>query len=310
MNKKLTIIGLIIIAIIFVMFYSLNKTEKVLGEEEAINSVIEAYPELAVYKTMELPPSSIKTLQKVDGWYVGFIQNGSGLPGIRRAECYNVSLENIVVQVGTYQPSDSLEEEQIVEDIILETCQPVYAEKPPVVTGEILPYGNVTLRLNQLATFKNLTMKVISIEEDSRCPIDVQCIQAGTVRVKVEVASGLGTSTNILTLGEVFTTEAEAITLTEVTPLTNSKIELNGTDYRFVFNVVLREAAEKPAPEVTCYVGGCSSQSCSDKPGLVTTCEYKTEYACYQSATCEQQSNGRCGWTDTPELASCLRNEN
>lgn len=55
-----------------------------------------------------------------------------------------------------------------------------------------------------------------------------------------------------------------------------------------------------------CYVGGCSSQVCSDDPDVVTTCEWLPEYACYQDATCARQPDGACGWTPTPELLACL----
>ncbi|MDP2788733.1 MAG: hypothetical protein Q8O46_01600 [bacterium] len=55
-----------------------------------------------------------------------------------------------------------------------------------------------------------------------------------------------------------------------------------------------------------CFIGGCSSQICSDQEGIVTTCEYKEEYACYKSASCERQTGGECGWTQTSELQLCL----
>ncbi|NVB82282.1 MAG: hypothetical protein HOV81_28130 [Kofleriaceae bacterium] len=57
-----------------------------------------------------------------------------------------------------------------------------------------------------------------------------------------------------------------------------------------------------------CYVGGCSGQICSDREGAISTCEWREEYACYQSATCERQDDGTCGWTQTAELAACLGN--
>ena len=62
-----------------------------------------------------------------------------------------------------------------------------------------------------------------------------------------------------------------------------------------------------PAPNYgQCYVGGCSSQLCTDQPGAVSTCEYRAEYSCYQRARCERQVNGACGWTPTTELYACL----
>lgn len=62
------------------------------------------------------------------------------------------------------------------------------------------------------------------------------------------------------------------------------------------------------APAKRCYVGGCSSHVCSENPDIMTTCEYREEYACYQTATCEVQTSGECGWTETEELKSCRMN--
>jgi hypothetical protein len=70
-------------------------------------------------------------------------------------------------------------------------------------------------------------------------------------------------------------------------------------------------STSKPVTGGSCAVGGCSSQLCgeaSEMKDIVTTCEYREEYACYQKATCERQSTGKCGWTETSELAMCLKN--
>ena len=55
-----------------------------------------------------------------------------------------------------------------------------------------------------------------------------------------------------------------------------------------------------------CFVGGCSGQICSDQAGMMSTCEYREEYACYQNARCERQPSGLCGWTQTSELSACI----
>lgn len=72
--------------------------------------------------------------------------------------------------------------------------------------------------------------------------------------------------------------------------------------------VITPKSTSRPTPPVTgkCYVGGCSSQLCTDKPDMVSTCEYREAYACYQTATCERQASGQCGWTPTPALSQCL----
>ena len=69
-----------------------------------------------------------------------------------------------------------------------------------------------------------------------------------------------------------------------------------------------------PQPEPTqpangCVKGGCSGTVCAE-PGneVVTTCEFKPEYACYRDASCERQGDGHCGWTQTPRLTACLQN--
>lgn len=55
-----------------------------------------------------------------------------------------------------------------------------------------------------------------------------------------------------------------------------------------------------------CFRTGCSSQVCADE-NVITTCEWRPEYACYQKAKCERQANGKCGFTRTPELIACLK---
>jgi len=57
--------------------------------------------------------------------------------------------------------------------------------------------------------------------------------------------------------------------------------------------------------QAQCRPTGCSSQVCSEED-VVTTCEFKPEYACYKEAVCERQADGECGWTETTKLLSCL----
>jgi hypothetical protein len=64
--------------------------------------------------------------------------------------------------------------------------------------------------------------------------------------------------------------------------------------------------AGKTASLKPCMKTGCSGQICSDHE-VISTCEYKAEYACYKKAACERQANGDCGFTPTPELTACLR---
>ncbi|MEZ4366082.1 MAG: hypothetical protein R2939_07315 [Kofleriaceae bacterium] len=67
------------------------------------------------------------------------------------------------------------------------------------------------------------------------------------------------------------------------------------------------EPVPAPAP-LRCVVGGCSNTTCSSatEEAMITTCEWRDEYACYADATCEPQPDGACGWTPTEALTACL----
>ena len=57
-----------------------------------------------------------------------------------------------------------------------------------------------------------------------------------------------------------------------------------------------------------CAVGGCSRHICTTKDKasrLITTCEFKPEYGCYQKAVCGCV-NGKCQFIENDELNQCL----
>lgn len=54
-----------------------------------------------------------------------------------------------------------------------------------------------------------------------------------------------------------------------------------------------------------CIISGCSGEICADEP-MFSACILIPELVCYESTICERQANGYCGWTQTPELTSCL----
>ena len=91
--------------------------------------------------------------------------------------------------------------------------------------------------------------------------------------------------------------------------VTKKQITKNG------YTFTLQDATETSATMVVvrdeqvlggCYIGGCSGQICSAEQDVITTCEFRQEYACYKSATCARQQNGQCGWTQTSALKVCL----
>lgn len=71
------------------------------------------------------------------------------------------------------------------------------------------------------------------------------------------------------------------------------------------FNLADRSWRSAPVPTAACLVSGCSGELCSDQ-NMVSDCIYFPEYACYKTAVCARQRNGKCGWTQTAALKTCL----
>jgi hypothetical protein len=66
----------------------------------------------------------------------------------------------------------------------------------------------------------------------------------------------------------------------------------------------------RPAISGNCQIGGCSGEVCGEDTGepIASHCIFKPEFACYQKAECKKQADGRCGWTQTSQLTTCLQN--
>jgi len=77
-----------------------------LTESEAISLLKAAYPEFNNYPNQNLPPQSIQTRQASNGWYVAFVQEGSGRP-ILEAKCFLVGNDKTIATVGVYSPKVS-----------------------------------------------------------------------------------------------------------------------------------------------------------------------------------------------------------
>lgn len=56
-----------------------------------------------------------------------------------------------------------------------------------------------------------------------------------------------------------------------------------------------------------CITGGCSNTICmpKDQEPIMTTCEYKEEYDCYNDIECRCIA-GECGWDKDEEFEECI----
>ena len=64
----------------------------------------------------------------------------------------------------------------------------------PAIEANETPFhvpGNVTARLNEEVQIGDIRVRPLQVVEDSRCPLDVSCVWAGRVRLRVAV-SGAG----------------------------------------------------------------------------------------------------------------------
>lgn len=133
-----------------------------------------------------------------------------------------------------------------------------FAECPAVATTTPVSTTSVLLKadMNQKVTGVGVSLTPLKILEDSRCPSDVQCIQAGTVRVQVRLTSASGTATQEFKLGQAVTTETQIITLTEVLPAKKSTVTLKASDYVFTFEIKKRTSTSTGS-------GSISTQACT-----------------------------------------------
>lgn len=59
--------------------------------------------------------------------------------------------------------------------------------------------------------------------------------------------------------------------------------------------------------DADCMRGGCSGTICQSRKAepVVTTCEYRPEYACYKQIECGCTA-GQCKWKENPKFLSCV----
>lgn len=122
--------------------------------------------------------------------------------------------------------------------------------KEPVTSGQVPQRGTQTpaagtsvtvqTRLGQSVEALGEIITPKTVLEDSRCPSDVQCIWAGTVRVEGVVQGGMGEGSLTFELDKMNTTEVNEITLVGVEPYPMSTDEIRGEEYVLTFVVTRR----------------------------------------------------------------------
>lgn len=94
--------------------------------------------------------------------------------------------------------------------------------------------------LNKSGTALGITITPTEIVEDSRCPANANCIQAGTVRVRANLSSLASTSTQVFTLEQAVTVDDFNITLARVEPQPLVSVNIPTAGYQLYFKVEKR----------------------------------------------------------------------
>jgi hypothetical protein len=162
-------------------------TSETISESTAIETIKKQFPELKEYPSNKLAPKSIKTEKASDGWYVAFIQEGSGRP-IISAKCFFVDNNKNIMSMKTYTPGV---EEDSAAEFSPRTCSPgicslenchglniTCGSNPPDVCTEIYEIGDKCLQYAKCGV-QNGKCQQIQNSQFTQCKSCVQkCIDA------------------------------------------------------------------------------------------------------------------------------------
>ncbi|HXH69016.1 MAG TPA: hypothetical protein VNI60_01580 [Pyrinomonadaceae bacterium] len=101
----------------------------------------------------------------------------------------------------------------------------------------------VTVQVNQqkMLAKNKLTIKFVSLVEDSRCPTDTRCIQAGNAKIQIEVKKAGGASKtfelNTNAKPQILSFAGYTIKLTDLNPKPATNIRINRLGFKATFMV-------------------------------------------------------------------------
>ena len=107
----------------------------------------------------------------------------------------------------------------------------------PSTASVTLPQ-DVVLGVGAVGRVGDLAITFNRFVQDSRCPIDVQCIQAGAVNINVSFSNGKQTVTKNMPSDEVPQEfGGYKISIVEIAPARKSGAEIDPRDYKITFHV-------------------------------------------------------------------------
>jgi len=159
--------------------------KETIDEASAVQIIKSQFPELKEYPNNQLPPKSLLTERSDEGWYVAFVQEGSGRP-IISAKCYFVDNTKNIMSIRTYTPDIGDDSPEIFS---AKTCTPGACQRetchgldiscgsnPPDVCTAIYMVGDKCLQYAQCGV-RNGTCGPVENKNFTRCKTCVKtCI--------------------------------------------------------------------------------------------------------------------------------------
>lgn len=98
--------------------------------------------------------------------------------------------------------------------------------------------GQVTGGLGANLTIHDVRLRPVEIVEDSRCPVDVDCVWAGRLRARVEIEGRGWSRVEVMELGHGIALEdARRLALTEASPAPRQGERPSPGAYRLTFTL-------------------------------------------------------------------------
>ncbi len=94
--------------------------------------------------------------------------------------------------------------------------------------------------INAASTGMGVTILPLAVVEDSRCPPNANCIQAGTVKVRVNIKTAATSTVQVVELNQAVLTEGTTVTLTRVEPQPLVSSMIPPAAYQFYFKIEKR----------------------------------------------------------------------
>ncbi len=116
-------------------------------------------------------------------------------------------------------------------------------------TNIVIPNISKTTKLNKKITISGVSITPIELISDSRCPVDVQCVWAGTVYVKVKIEFGASIQESRIGLGNSVRFLNTGVELKNVFPQPYAGVSIKPENYYFEFNIVPAEAIKNSNTE-------------------------------------------------------------